>query len=210
MPAPGSTRIERANCVESVVAADRKARAMGCPLPVCTAATSRSSCALSTPGATTKSTMRASLSLSVPVLSKTAVSIKASASIASPPRAKSPRLANAARADQMATGVASPIAQGQATRRTASPLKTPVIHPLCRVQPRVVSAAMTSTRGRNHETRRSASRWMRPGFRRASSIERSKVSSRRERPRDVAAIRSVLSSTRLPAWTASPVRLTTG
>ena len=202
--------MSRASKAVAPAVAPRKARAMGCLLPASTAATSASSEERPSSGSTTKSTMRASLSLSVPVLSNTATSTDASCSIASPCRANTPRRASAARADHTATGVARPMEQGQATSRTARPLNTPTTQPLCHVQATVVIAAISITAGRNHATRRSACFWMRPGERRASSTERRSASSRRERPREVAVMRSTPSSARLPAMTWSPARLTTG
>ncbi len=73
----------------------------------------------------------------------------------------------------MATGAASPMAQGQATSRTASPLSTALPRlPTTNHQVRKVTAAPTSTAGTNTLLIRSAMRWRGALSRWASSTRR--------------------------------------
>ncbi len=73
-------------------------------------------------------------SVSVPVLSSSTRSTLAKRSTASPERTITPRSASRFSADQITTGVASPITHGHATNSTDIALNSPTSHPATNIQ----------------------------------------------------------------------------
>ena len=135
----------------------------GCSEPCSSDAARSSTRASSTPGATRIAVTTGLPRVSVPVLSKTTVSIRPAASSASPPRTRIPASAPLPVPTMIAVGVASPIAHGQAMITT----------PMNAVSARVtrgsgpnrnhatkVSAATTMTAGTKISEMRSAMRWI--------------------------------------------------
>ncbi len=127
-PTPGKDRISEARSPEWAAAV--MATAMGCSLSDSTAAAMDSTSSSDTPTTAVTKVTSAWRSVNVPVLSNTTWSTWARRSSTSPLRMKIPMAAARPQPTIMATGAARPMAQGQATNKTASPLSTAV--PGCR------------------------------------------------------------------------------
>ncbi len=107
------------NPSSSALARARSRVPSGCSLPRSADAARSSSSATSMPAAATTATTSGRPSVSVPVLSKTTVSMRWAISSASPPRMRIPASAPRPVPTMIAVGVARPIAHGQATITTA-------------------------------------------------------------------------------------------
>ena len=152
-------------------------------------------------------------SVSVPVLSRTMVSIRPAASSASPPRTRIPASAPRPVPTMIAVGVARPIAHGQAMITT--PMNAVSASVRCGSGPSAyqatnVSAARTSTAGTNTSLIRSARRWMGalvPWARCTSSTIRARAVSR---PTRVARITNDPDVFTVAPMTSSPAAFVTG
>ena len=195
-PAPGRTATSEARSVGRWAA--QMALAIGCSMSASTAAaTSRTSSVASPPTGATATTVAIPM-VRVPVLSKATVSTAASRSRASAFRMRMPRAEARPQPTIIATGVARPMAHGQATSRTAMALSTAVPRfEAMSHQPRKVAAATSSTIGTNTPLTRSARRSIGAFWVRASST----TCWRRARTDSVATART--STTRTP----SPLRV---
>ena len=149
------------------------ATAMGWSLSASTAAAVARTSSAPTPGTPATKVTSACRSVRVPVLSKTTWSTLDSRSSTSPLRMKMPSAAARPHPTIIATGAARPMAQGQATSRTASPLRTAFPRsPTTSHQARKVTAAPSSTAGTNTLLIRSAMRCSGALSRCASSTSR--------------------------------------
>ena len=113
-----------ARCVGGCAA--QMALAMGCSMSDSTAAATSSTSSVESPAAGVTATTEAMPIVRVPVLSKATVSTRANRSRASALRMRMPSAEARPQPTIMATGVAKPIAHGQATSRTAMELSTAV------------------------------------------------------------------------------------
>ncbi len=139
------------------------ARAMGCSDFCSREATSASTSASLKPGATSRSVSSGLPLVRVPVLSRATTRASCSVCSASPLRKSTPSSAALPVPTMMLTGVARPMAQGQAIISTATVLtraKVRAFSPPNTSHTKAVRAAMASTMGTKTATTRSARFWM--------------------------------------------------
>ena len=157
-PTPGIDR-RSVPAIQASGAASRMASAIGWVFSASTAAASVRTSSERTPGVVITVDTTARCSVRVPVLSKTTVSTWARRSSASPLRMKMPSAEARPQPTIMATGAARPIAHGQATSRTATPLRTAWPRsPTTSHQTAKVTAEVTRTAGTKTLLMRSAIR----------------------------------------------------
>ncbi len=192
-------------------AASRTARASGCSERASAAAASASASASSNPGEATRSVNAGRPSVSVPVLSIATIRTPLSACSAAPRRNSTPSSAARPVPTRMETGVANPIAQGQAMMSTATAaVSAAATPPPASSQPAKVAAASAITAGTNHIVTRSTTAWIGSFAPWASSTIRAMRASTVPAPTAVARIRSAPVPFTVPPTTASPAALGTG
>ena len=195
-PCPGTARKDEAGggTMPRSPAASRIAPASGCSLPRSNAAARRRTSPAESSAKGSTETRRGLPSVSVPVLSTSKVSTRASVSSASALRTSTPACAPRPVATMMLIGVARPRAHGHAmistdtaftkawAKRGSGPSAS---------QPMNVAAATAITAGTNQAATRSASRWMGARLRCASETRRTICASRVPSPTRSARMRKV-------------------
>ncbi|MCY1231008.1 hypothetical protein D9M72_434440 [compost metagenome] len=165
MPRPGSawTFPALGTARPPACAAASTARASGCSLPACSAASLVSSALppASAGSAACSATTSGLPTVSVPVLSNATTLTRCATSSASASLIRMPARAPAPVPAMIAVGVANPSAHGQAITSTATALSNAASQfPPSRPQPSTVSSAMTSTTGTNTALTWSTMRWI--------------------------------------------------
>ena len=213
MPRPGTARTSCAvaTWISRSLAAATTARARGCSLPLCTAATAAITALSSRPGTTSNAVSRGWPTVSVPVLSKATVSTLCASSSACTSLIRMPCLAATPVPAMMAVGVASPSAQGQAITITATAWISAASSPAPMAsQPARVTSATTSTTGTKMADTWSTSRWMGALAAWASSTSRMIWASTVSAPTAVTAITMRPSPLIEPPVSAAPTSRATG